>query len=276
MGRKAIDLIGQIFGKLTVIERKESLKGQPYWLCHCECGTDKEIIGSNLRSGQSKSCGCGVADGIRKSFEQGRITTNIFIDITGKKFSRWTVLSRVTNAKSSKWLCRCDCGIEKIVPRSNLVGNRTKSCGCLQKEITSFQFTKHKLTDHPIYNTWASMKNRCSNPNQDDYQWYGGRGIKVCERWQDFQNFYTDMFSTWQEGLSIDRIDVNGDYEINNCRWVTWEIQCRNTRRSKFMETPWGSMNVSDACDKAGVDRNSTKDRIWRGWLEKGLLKINN
>lgn len=108
----------------------------------------------------------------------------------------------------------------------------TKSCGCYNKQSAKERHTTHGLTKHPLYNTWNDMKKRCYNPKYKNYIHYGGRGIKVYEEWKiDFLTFYNWAIQNgWVKGLSIDRIDVNGNYEPDNCRWVTQEIQCRNTR----------------------------------------------
>lgn len=119
---------------------------------------------------------------------------------------------------------RCYCGNEFNSQIRHIKSGNTKSCGCGKGYHT------HGLTNHRLYNIWHHMMNRCFNPKSKVYKYYGERGISVCEEWQDINNFISDMDSTYTDGLSIDRIDVNGNYEQSNCRWATKETQSRNTR----------------------------------------------
>lgn len=156
------------------------------------------------------------------------------IDITGQTFGRWTVLSHVgrsSRSRQSLWRCRCDCGVERVVTGPSLRAGKSRSCGCLQRETTAKRQTKHghdtRSNQSPIYRIWNSMRQRCSNPNVDGYEYYGGRGVKVCERWNSFENFLSDMGER-PEGMSLDRIDPDGDYTPDNCRWVGFREQVRN------------------------------------------------
>ena len=155
-------------------------------------------------------------------------------DLIGKTFERLTVIKRDGSNKSrgAVWLCSCSCGNTTRVCSNALVKNRTKSCGCLQKEITSNRAT-HRLTNSIIYRRWASMKARCNNPNTTNYEIYGGRGITYDPSWENFLNFYADMKDTFEEMLELDRIDVNKNYSKENCRWVTHnENNYNKTRQS--------------------------------------------
>lgn len=169
-----------------------------------------------------------------------------FIDLTGKRFGNVSVISRAENATSGKkketmWLCRCDaCGKEFTTRSRTLLHGNIKSCGCLRLECAVEGAikanTKHGATHHrgttKLYNIWLRMKDRCRNPNSSNYKYYGGRGISVCEEWRhDFAAFRDwALANGYQEGLSIDRIDVNGNYCPENCRWITMAEQQRNKR----------------------------------------------
>lgn len=156
-------------------------------------------------------------------------------DYTGQRFGRWTLLSYIGPASGTRmWLCRCDCGTERSVSLGNLKMGRSRSCGCLQEEVASQTKFKHGQVNHQIYRTWAGIKNRCYNENDQDFKYYGGRGIKVSDWWlADFWNFWDDIARGWRPGLTIDRIDVNGHYEPGNCRWITIEDQQKNKRPLK-------------------------------------------
>jgi hypothetical protein len=152
-------------------------------------------------------------------------------DMAGLRFGRLTVLHRAGDGLPVRWLSRCDCGIEKVVAGSKLRSGNTQSCGCLQQEMRILRNTRHGLSRTRTHNIWLAMRRRCSRPDQPNYKWYGGRGIRVCDRWQSFANFLADM-GECPEGYELDRINGDGNYEPGNCRWVTHKQNCAKGRRN--------------------------------------------
>src|SRR5215210_7372804 len=167
------------------------------------------------------------------------------VDLAGERFGRLIVIERVQNFKSrgAKWLCKCDCGRTTEVLSSSLrhLKRGTKSCGCLiGVNLVTMVYVKHGLRYTPEYKVWNNMHTRCRNPKFRYFKDYGGRGITVCERWKRLENFYADMGPRPTPTHSIDRIDVNGNYEPSNCRWATPTQQVLNRRkytRSKREDT---------------------------------------
>lgn len=164
------------------------------------------------------------------------------VDITGRRFGRLTVLQLDHKEVRSEgrgsrifWCCLCDCGEEAVVSGDKLKGGHSQSCGCLREDVLWQTFIKHghalAANRHTSYICWANMRQRCENPKHPKYPHYGGRGITVCERWRDYQNFFADVGGR-PPGMSLDRIDVNGHYEPGNVRWATAYEQANNKQKS--------------------------------------------
>ena len=190
-------------------------------------------------------------------------------DISCQKFGRLTALYRIHNIKGyTKWLCVCECGKFTESNISNLLRGRICSCGCLQKEMARKANVKHCKSNTHLYYVWRSIKYRCYNKNTKAFKNYGARGIAVCDEWlHDFQAFYEwSMSHGYNDTLTIDRIDNNGDYEPSNCRWITMKQQARN-RRTNVNYTINGETHcVMDWCKILGLNYKTVYARIKRGW----------
>jgi len=199
------------------------------------------------------------------------------IDLSGKRFGRWLVVSLYGPINgSTMWDCICDCGTEKMVNGSSLRKGVSFSCGCLSREITSKVKYKHGLHGTLEYATWARIKDRCGNPKNNRYHRYGGRGIKVCGRWlNSFENFYADMGKKPSPKHSIDRINNDGDYEPGNCRWATAREQAQNKNIAKNNKSGCTGVTRMKGRKKwrAALQRNG--ERIELGYFSKKQEAIN-
>ncbi len=178
------------------------------------------------------------------------------LELSGQKFWFWTVISfsNVSNNGHSQWNCVCVCGKEQVVTGWNLKAGYSKSCGCKTSELIVNSITTHGMAKTPLHSVWLGIKNRCTNKNSASYKNYGGRGIKVCDRWlSSFENFYEDMSATYKTGLTIERKDVNKDYCKDNCIWIPRKEQSRNRTNTIWVNTSKGMMTVTEAAKEAGV-----------------------
>lgn len=158
--------------------------------------------------------------------------TPILITDLGMKYPTVT-----SNKKRRYGMYQCNCGTLFKAQHTNIKNGNTNSCGCYQIQKLTIIKTTHGLSHHPLYDIWVGMIQRCTNVKYDNYKNYGARGITVCDRWLDVSNFIEDMYPSYLEGLSLDRIDNNGNYELFNCRWATPSVQAQNTRKLRSTNT---------------------------------------
>lgn len=193
---------------------------------------------------------------------------------SGTRFGRWTVIEEDTkrgNSGQSYYICRCDCGVERSVRGTGLRDGSSLSCGCLNRDIVS---KDDRLVDHVLYKTWGGMKQRCYNPNNLMFKNYGGRGIVVCDEWRyDYIAFEKwSMENGYKAGLTIDRIDNDGNYCPENCRWVTHTVQARNKRKSIFVTINGVTKCLFDWADEYGIQHVTMTHRWRRGWRGAKLI----
>lgn len=194
------------------------------------------------------------------------------IDLTGRVFGKLVVLKRVfvENGKGAYWECVCECTGIKIAKSKNLIGGKTTHCGCINNHIV------HGKSTHRLHNIWNSIKDRCNNINSKDYPNYGGRKIKICEEWNNyFVSFYEwSMNNGYKSDLSIDRINVNGNYEPNNCKWSTPSEQQNNKRNTRYIEIDGIAKSITEWSKLTGVNKRTLWDRYNKGLRGNELLKI--
>ena len=217
-----------------------------------------------------------------------------FIDLTGQKFGRLTVVSFSSKDKNHHlyWNCVCECGTNRRVAGCALKRGLTQSCGCLSREKASFrakqrQKTEQRLTRKThglkhcrLYGVWSDIKKRCNNPNSHIYKHYGGRGISICDEWSNnFKAFYDwAMANGYDENAqkgecTIDRIDVNGNYEPSNCRWVSMEVQAKNKSTNHYLEMNGEKHTISDWSRILNIPSARITARLKLGWTEQEALR---
>lgn len=199
-------------------------------------------------------------------------------DLTGKVVGRLTVICRngyAPNGKSQEtaWLCRCECGNEKTIARSQLVKERIVSCGCKRKEHMGALNRTHGQSNTAEHRIWTNMKTRCTNKKATGFEHYGGRGIKMCDRWlNSFEAFYKDMGPRPSPDHTIDRIDNNGNYEKSNCRWAVDETQKNNRSDTIFLELNGVKMGAAQWARDRGISYRTIVSRHKLGWTDEEIL----
>ena len=193
----------------------------------------------------------------------------------GKRYDRWVVVSKSnSNLKGHpKVMCRCDCGTERVVFLTSLRLGRSRSCGCLQKEVAAQMKRTHGMAGSAVYFTFKDMHRRCYDPRHKSYARYGGRGITVCERWHDLAKFVADVGEK-PEGKTLDRVDNDKGYGPDNFRWSTGDEQQRNKGANVWFEYEGKRYILADLARFAGHNPTTFKERLKRGWLLDDAVKI--
>lgn len=275
---KHMDLTGKKFGKLTVLRKDDkeyeyNSKGKTRtawrWLCECECGNQVSVIENNLTKGHVRSCSsCCTAD-------------NKLKDMTGMKFGLLTVIERapdkiVSGEKVVHWYCKCDCGNPELISVSghSLRSGHTKGCGC---RIGGVKHGKHGTR---IYGIYRGMITRCENPNSKNYHRYGGRGIYICNEWRNedgggFMEFYNwSMSHGYSDELTIDRINNDGIYSPENCRWATRKEQANNRSNNVFITYNGVTKTATGWAEYLGVESATLLSRHDKGWSDEDIIEI--
>jgi hypothetical protein len=203
------------------------------------------------------------------------------IDITGQKFNRLTVIERSHfKNKNTYWKCICECGNETIIRGRAIRNGETKSCGCLNKEVVSKNSKTLKLKHggcvkkNSLYTAWMNIKGRCSNKNKPEYKNYGGRGIRMYSSWKnDFSEFKEWALNNgYEEGLTIDRIDVNGNYEPNNCKWATRTEQANNKRNTVYVMYEGELRSINEVSKLTGLRQQLLQSRKKKGLTDAEIV----
>ena len=243
-------MIGKRFGNLVIVSEpiKKGKRLKAHYVCKCDCGNEVIVCIDNLRNGHTKSCGC------LKHKESSRR-----IDLSGKRYGNLVALNflRSNEKGTSIWLCRCDCGNEIEVSYNNLKSGNTKSCGCWHE--------KHSESKSRLYKCWQGMKSRCEYKKDNNYHNYGARGISVCNEWSNsyisFRNWAVN--NGYKNTLTLDRIDVNGNYEPLNCRWATDEIQQNNRRNNVYIEYNGEKLTLRQIAKKYSEPKGISYKTLW-------------
>ena len=255
----AEDLTGRTFGDWLVLERDKTRKNaKVYWVCKCkQCGTIKSVRADALKRGKSLSC---------KSCARTKHK-----NMEGKIISSWKILEKI-NSKQYKCLCT-KCGSVHNIHIANIISGKSTCCiNCRGDKLK-----KHGLGKTRLYSIYHHIKERCFNKNNDSFHNYGGRGITVCPEWLgSFMNFYNwAIRSGYQDNLSIDRIDVNGNYCPENCRWADYQMQAENTRRTHLIEFKGQKHSLMYWCKQLNLCYPTILGRIKRGMTFEEAIKKN-
>ena len=196
------------------------------------------------------------------------------VDLSGREFGMYTVLRRAGSRKGKPyWVCQCLCGAEREVRGSALTGGYARSCGCYVKVVQAARLRKHGKYGSPEYKAWCAMKARCESPRTNGYHNYGGRGITVCERWRDsFAAFLKDMGPKPTPFHTVERINVDGNYDPENCRWADAHEQRTNTRQAIWIVYRGRRVNLHQLCHDRGLRYGTVHARLSRGWAAERAI----
>lgn len=210
-------------------------------------------------------------------------------DLTMQRFGRLVAIKPVGTDKwgNYRWLCKCDCGNEKIIKSSKLVQGRTRSCGCYRKEVSTKSLEKHGITTGGKPRTfiiWGGMKARCYNSDNSSYKSYGARGITVCKEWLIYKNFHNWAINNgYSDELEIDRIDNNGNYEPSNCRWVSKNFNRKHQRKTRWITIGKTTDSINGWCKKYNINKweaykylNKSEESFKRFIRSKGQIYFTN
>lgn len=193
-------------------------------------------------------------------------------NLIGRKFGHLTPFGHAGSSDGAFWLCRCDCGTFVVVRANSLVMSHSTTCGChLDAKYSSHRKT-HGRSKTRAYRIWSGMYTRCFNSKSENFRDWGARGVTLCDRWRQFENFLADMGEPPTSKHQIDRIDVNGNYEPSNCRWATQTEQQRNTRRNRYLTAHGETYCVSQWAEITGINQLLIARRSRRGWSDEEAL----
>ncbi|MDR1687271.1 MAG: helix-turn-helix domain-containing protein [Clostridiales bacterium] len=227
----------------------------------------------------AKVYGITVDELLKEADEIQEYTQKCDTDICGQRFGRLVAIRRSSGVKSKvKWFCKCDCGNETEVLITSLMCGNTRSCGCLRQGTKQGHKIRH---EGRLYKIWKAMRTRITNPNTSCFEYYGGRGIEICDEWTESYEAFHDwaIDNGYSDALQIDRINVDKGYSPNNCRWVNAFVQMNNTRRNHYIEYNGEIRTVSEWARELGINRTTLNYRINNGVppdiaIEKGLQSI--
>lgn len=246
---KFVDRAGESYGSLQVLRRGPATPSGSSWVCRCKCDREITVTASNLMKGQKACRDCSLSHNRQ--------------DLKGERFGRLLVYEfHESRRMMPYWHCLCDCGQHLSVVSSALMRGHTRSCGCLMRETTREMSTTHGLSEHPLYDAWTNMKQRCFNTSHQSFHRYGARGITICDRWLSFDKFVEDMLPEWQKGLTLERENTNGNYEPDNCVWATRSIQSRNKEHTIKVIVRGAIKTLPELADETGISQHT----LWHRW----------
>ena len=265
-----VTYVGTRYGRLVTTENVTGTRTPVR--CICDCGNEKRVTLRDIkefvrRTGRSPSCGCAT-----RAESNAAIGRPPVITPAGSRFGRVVLLETAIGTQSHV-KCRCDCGTVKVIRLSHLKENgphRTVSCGCAGIKHGHSKADKGRPTAE--YRIWAGMLTRCGNPNNHAYANYGARGIRVCERWEEFANFLTDMGLRPSKAHSIERKDNEGPYEPDNCIWATQKQQMRNTRATIYLTVRGVTKPLPAWAEIVGLDQKVLRGRLAEGWSHEDTV----